>query len=280
MDLIKNTESMEKLKARIYARDKAPGKVTTEDIKKVYEFAQKLTGPQMFSGFVHAVILFGSVARKSEKEASDIDVLVVVDDISMPVTSQVISAYDLAVGKVLIDLGVEKIFHVTTLGLTQFWDSARHGDPVLINILRSGKAIVDTGFFNPLKKLLEVGLIRPSIESVYAHISMAKSLLGATNTHLLACMADLYWGVVDATHAVLMKAGISPPYPLEAPSVFKKYSIDNNIPLKYHEILSDFVRVMKNITHKKVAIISGSDIDAWTKKAEAFIKKAESLIKK
>jgi len=278
MEEAKKLDTIAKINERIRLKEEKPGTITTSDLELLYEFASKLTSKEYFGGFVHAVILFGSVARSEEVEGSDLDVLVLVDDLTIPITQGLLSTYRVGVGDLLVKLNAQDKIHLTTLGLLQFWDGVRNGDPIILTILRDGKPIVDTGFFKPLQKLLEYGMIKPTPESIDAHAKMARSLLIASDNHLLAAMADLYWSIIDATHAILMKEGILPTYPAETPKYIAKLVKKKKSAKKHLKTLKDMIKIMKGITHRKILRISGKKYDSYRKRVEEYVKKVNSLI--
>lgn len=127
-----------------------------------------------YDKYVKAVVMMGSVAREEFKPLSDIDVFVVIDDTAMGMTQEM---------KEKVDEELEKIAEripgatVTTKGadgkeektnllsvqptytLTEFWDYARVAHPIIYNFIKEGVPVYDTGFFEPIKKLLEMGRI-------------------------------------------------------------------------------------------------------------------------
>src|SRR3989344_2758522 len=137
-------------------------KYATDDVKVAQQFAQKVKNE--LGDFLVAVIMFGSSARMSAKEGSDIDVLIVGDDITFQLTPPLIESYRIIVENIVAS--TSRRLHVTSMTFTSFWEYVKVGDPVAINILRDGIALIDTGFFNPLQVLLKQGRIRPSEESI------------------------------------------------------------------------------------------------------------------
>jgi len=97
--------------------------------------------------------------------------------------------------------------------MTSFWEYIRNGDPIAINILRDGVALIDTGFFEPLQVLLRRGRIRPTQESIWLYFIRAPNTLHNSKWHILQATLDIYWACVDACHAALMKIGETPPTP-------------------------------------------------------------------
>lgn len=256
-----------------------PGKIRTEDIELVYKYAGAIASKEYLGGLIQAVILFGSVSRGESKEESDIDLLVLINDADNEITTEIASTYSLVSGSLLVKLNAQGRIHLTTLGVMRFWDGVRMGDPVIMSLLRTGKPIVDTGFVTPLKKLLEKGMIKPTQESIDAHLSMARKLVNTTGVHIVASVSDLYWACMDTFHSYVMSLGLLTVAPLEAPVLMAKLAKKNRIPLKYVESLKEFVAIMKSVTHGKKKGFTGVEYDALKVKAENFVSYMGSLVK-
>ncbi len=271
-------DALSDIQHKLRLRSMKPGVLNEKDFELIYQFAKELT--QKFSGFVHGIILFGSRAREKSEEGSDIDLLILVDDVVTPVTQEIISAYRLGVGEILAKLNATDRIHVTTLGISDWFDAVRHADPVAVNVLRDGKAIVDTGFFEPLKRLLMLGRIRPSKEAIDAHLNRAKALLNATNIHLLAAIDDLYWACIDAADALLMHLDIPVPSPKDIVEVFK-----NELPKKikvddeHIQTLDEIIKVMKSIAKREKTTATAEELEKYKEKVRKFIEFVENSMK-
>jgi len=180
-------------------------KYPNEDLTIARSFAKRIENE--FGNFLKAVVLFGSAARKHTplETKGDVDVLIVVDDLSIRMTREVVEAYRLIVERTIGKVSTR--LHVTSMTITSFWEYVRAGDPVAINILRDGIALKDVGFFAPLQALLIQGRIRPTHESVWVYFGRAPRTLLNSKWHLLQATLDLYWAVIDATHSALMHIG-------------------------------------------------------------------------
>ena len=164
-------------------------KYPTEDLTIARSFSKRIQNE--FGEFLKAVVLFGSAARNKTPvgKKGDIDVLIVVDDLSIRMTRDVIEAYRLIVEKTIGK--VSSRLHVTSMTITSFWEYARAGDPVAMNVLRDGIPLVDSGFFSPLQALLLQGRIRPTHESVWVYFGRAPRTLVNSKWHLLQATLDL-----------------------------------------------------------------------------------------
>ena len=123
-----------------------------DDLDYAYRFASEIT--KEVGKFVKGVVLFGSHARKKQP-AHDIDILVILDDISIFLTKEFVQTYRIVVQNLVAQ--ISKRLHITTFKYTSFWEFVRNGDPIALNILRDGVPIVDREFFRPLQLLLLQG---------------------------------------------------------------------------------------------------------------------------
>ncbi len=270
-----NLDTLKELSHRQRLKNLYPGKIDEKDLNLIYSFSRNAV--KDLGSFIHAIILWGSVARDKKKEESDVDLLALVDDLHQPVTQDIVSTYRLAVGKILAEIGAVDKIHLTTIGVTDFWDGVRHADPIIVTLLRDGKPIVDTGFFKPLQRLLEQGRIRPTPEAIDAHITRAKQLLRAADNHILIAVDDFYWALMDSSHAALMKHGVTPKVPSEVAETLKK-NFKGKITKEDVKLLDYSYSLMKKIAHNKVIQVSGVEVDELRKKVTAFVEKMNKLV--
>jgi len=250
-------------------------KYPTDDVKIAQDFAQKLKNE--LGDFLTAVVIFGSTMKKTAREGSDIDILVVGDDISFHLNQELIEAYRIITENVIA--AVSKKLHVTSMTFTSFWEYVRAGDPVAINILRDGVPLIDTGVFNPLQMLLKQGRIRPSEESIWRYFGRAPKTLTNSRWHLLQATLDLYWAVIDAAHAALMRKGHTPPSPEQAADIlYEKLVRKKLLEPKYVATMKKFYDLSKQITHREIQHIDGRDYDRNLKEAAEFVERMKKFI--
>ncbi len=246
-----------------------------EDLDLAYKFTKDLH--KELQTFVKAVVLFGSAARKTEEKGSDIDLLVVIDDLSIHVNRDLVEAYRIIVQKIIANVSTR--LHITSLRLTSFWEYVRNGDPIGINILRDGVPLIDTGFFEPLQVLLRQGRVRPTEESIWTYFMRAPNTLHNSKWHIMQAVVDLYWAVIDAAHAALMKVGEIPPSPNHVADLMEKKMVRKKLlEHKYVITMRNFYRLAKMIGHRQISEIKGQQFDKYFKEAEEFIGRMKKFI--
>jgi predicted nucleotidyltransferase/uncharacterized protein (UPF0332 family) len=264
---------------KVQEREK-PGqqsKYTKDEIDLAYRFAREIF--KEFDRFCKAIVLFGSSVRQAPEDTSDIDVLIIVDDVSYFLSAEVVETYRIITEKLI--LKISKRLHITTLKFTTFWEYVRIGDPIGINIVRDGVALIDTGFFSPIQMLLYQGRVRPSKEAIIAYHSRVPQTIYNSKWHIMQAALDLYWAAIDACHASLMKAGEMPPTPaavadLMEEKLVKPRLIDKRTP-KIMRMLFD---ASKKILHRETKEMSGAEYDMLAKEAKFLVDDLKRYLQK
>lgn len=246
-----------------------------KDLEITKELAKKLKTE--LGDLLKAVVLFGSAARGTPDKESDIDVLLILNDLDIVLSNEVTTSL-----RVIIEntaASVNEKFHLTTMHLSEFWDYARLGDPIIVNILREGKSVYDEGFFQPFQTLLDEGKIRPTKEAVWAYYMRAPKTIKNAQWHMLQAIVDLYWAVIDAAHAALMHMNITPGAPHKVADLLEEELVKRSlIDKKYVRILRKFYMLAKDIGHHQLTKISGNDVDKYILEANDFVKRMKFII--
>ena len=246
-----------------------------DELSLAYDFASKVH--KEFGDTIKALILFGSTSRRSVGKQGDIDVLIVFDDVTINLTKEIVSTYRIIIEKLISEVSTR--LHVTTIKLTTFWEYIRAGDPIGMNILRDGVALLDTGFFDPLHALLVRGRIRPSPESVWTYFARAPRTIHNSKWHVMQAVIDLYWAIVDAAHAALMKTGEIPPGPEYVAEILEeKLMKTGHLEKRYSETVRKFYRLQKQILYRQIREITGKEYDAYLREAQAFVTRIDAFI--
>ena len=243
-------------------------------------FAERLY--KEFGNFIKGIILFGSTVQKQKLATeADVDILVILDDVSINFSRELVQTYRIITEKIVHGMPDSGRLHIQSMKYSSFWEYVRAGDPVAINVLRYGVALVDTGFFDPLQALLDNGRIRPSLESVYTYYTMAPASLHRAKEHLLSAMVDLYWASIDAAHAALMSIGEIPPSPDHVYDMLNQKLVQKGLLDKKHaEIMKRNYNVFKQITHREIKEVNGRDYDNSRKETIKFVNAIKRILEK
>ena len=242
------------------------------------DFASKVY--KEFDTLVKSVILFGSSAKQEATTRSDIDIIIIIDDVSVRFDDELIAWYRKNLGRVVAKNRYIKPLHINTVKLSTWWQDLLRGDPIVVNVLRYGDTLIDFGgFFQPLKLLLKEGKIKSTPEAIYTLLERAPTHLARARGATLAAIDGMYWCMVDASHAALISADIMPPSPEKIPDFLTEYFVKNKLlNKKYVGYYQEIHSIAKEIVHGKRVEVSGRYIDEWFVKADEFLREMAKLI--
>jgi predicted nucleotidyltransferase/uncharacterized protein (UPF0332 family) len=242
------------------------------------DFAVKVY--EKFDKIVKSIVLFGSSVKQAEVAGSDIDIVIIIDDATIIWDQELIAWYREELDKLLRQNHYQKSLHINTTKLTVWWEDLMRGDPVVLNILRYGEALIDFGgFFEPLKFLLLNGKIKSTPEAIYDCLQRAPTHLIRSKVAELNAIEGLYWAMVDSSHAALIAAGINPASPEHVPNDLKEMFVDKGmLKMKYLIWYRDLLILHKKISHGEVTELKGVEIDDWQEKTEDFLRTMAELV--
>jgi uncharacterized protein (UPF0332 family)/predicted nucleotidyltransferase len=234
-----------------------------------------------YGQLIRSIVLFGSTARNEFLGESDIDIFIIIDDTRHKITptmkEKMEEDFDVIAKKCSKQMSVQQPYL-----LTEFWRMVREGHPIIFNFIREGVPVYDKDVFLPIKRLLQMGEIRPSKEAVEKYIERGpKRIRRVENAKIYMVVEDCYYAMLESAQAVLMFLGKSPPRPGDAPEMLRK----TLIPMKLLDektiaYLEGVIEIRKRVEHKNVKKISGQEIDDWLKKTRVFVKKMQDMIVK
>ncbi|MGD9275929.1 MAG: nucleotidyltransferase domain-containing protein [Candidatus Pacearchaeota archaeon] len=240
------------------------------------DFATKVY--QKFNKLIKSIVLFGSVAKQMNQAGSDIDIIIVIDDIAINWDEELIAWYRTELDKILRANPYSKDLHINTVKLSTWWGDLMKGDPTVINVLRYGEAMIDfAGFFEPLKYLLIKGKIRATPEAIHDCLQRAPIHYARSKAAELGSIEGLYWAMVDSAHAALISANVLPPSPEFIPKELKETFVDTGrLKMKYVVWYRDLLALHKKIVHGEISDLKGVEIDEWQARTKDFL---ETMIK-
>lgn len=285
--MVKKTKSKLKLKkVPISKKEKTP-KINPEDMPSLkmqkdsevaMDFAIKVY--ERFNKMIKSIILFGSASKQTSVSGSDIDIGIIIDDVSIEWNQELVVWYREELNKILRKNIYNKSLHVNTIKLSTWWDDLIRGDPTIINMIRYGEKLVDFGgFFEPLKFLLINGKIKSTPEAIYSCLQRAPQHFARSKISELNCIEGLYWAMVDSAHAALISIKVNPPSPEHISKILRETFVKNRvISQKYVDWYQDILDLHKKISHGEITDLRGVEIDAWQARTQEFMRAMASIV--
>jgi predicted nucleotidyltransferase len=249
-------------------------KAREEIIEKVVKFTN--VARKQYGNVVKSVLIFGSAARNAMKKTSDVDVWVVLDDTATKGSSDLnrITNHLHLVAHELKDL------HVQTTMLTEFWQWVKVGSPELVNFLRFSLPIYDTGFIKPVKRMLEMGLIPPSEETIKLKARGGHARLTKIKLDMKAMVFELRYSATDIIQAVVMHYYKAQPDHKGIPEFLEKLIKEKKLEKEYLKKFKDLNKLWKDIDHKKVNDIDGEYLNTALQLTADIVERMNKLLPK
>lgn len=144
---------------------------------------------------LRAIVLYGSVVREQANTDSDIDVLII-GDVKGSLKERIYEIRD----ELMERHGYAPLLMPIYLTPEEFENGLERGEPLLINILKEGKPLYDTGLFAEASQHIP----HPQKETVEKYLQEARRRLDHSHEHLEA--ADYVLLVQDAYKAAFFAA--------------------------------------------------------------------------
>jgi len=276
--ILKKKEVKEKSQDSSEAKKQYPTLKLRTESEIAMDFAVKVY--KKFDKIIKSIVLFGSVAKEQAVSGSDIDIIIIIDDVSVKWDPELTTWYREELDKILRQSPYSQSLHINTVKLSTWWEDILRGDPTIINILRYGEAMLDSGgFFDPLKKLLLEGKIKPTPESIYISLQRAPMHLARSKQAELSSIEGLYWAMVDSAHAALIALNVLPPSPEHLAVDMREHLVaPGHLKSKYVQWYRDLLMLHKKISHGQTKDLKGVEIDAWQERTEEFINVMAKLV--
>ncbi len=244
------------------------------------DFATKVYAT--FDQMIKSIVLFGSSAKKVSTPSSDIDLVIIIDDVAIAWDEMLIANYRETLGEIVKENPYRKSLHINTVKLSTWWADLIRGDPVVINVLRYGDVLIDRGgFFSPLKVLLKEGKIKSTPESIYTLLQRSPTHLVRAREAMLGAVDGFYWSAVDAAHAALIAAGVMPPSPEHIPEIMDENFVKKKLlNKKYVNYYYGLHNLAKEIIHGKIKHVTGKELERLQSESDDFLREMARLVDK
>ena len=245
-----------------------------ELIGKVVKFTD--VARKQYGTVIKSVLIFGSAARGSMKKTSDVDVWVVLDDTATKSSADLnkITSHLYLIAHELKDL------HIQTTTLTEFWQWVKVGSPELVNFLRYSLPIYDTGFIKPVKRMLEMGLIPPSEETIKLKARAGHARIGKIRLDMKSMVFELRYAATDVIQAVVMHYYKAQPDQKGIPEFLEKMIKEKKLENEYLEKFKKLNKLWKDIDHGKVKEIDGKYLQKAIDLASDIVERMNKLLPK
>ncbi len=232
---------------------------------------------------IKAVWLYGSSARGEARKTSDIDVMVLLDDVSGNLTIQ---AENLIWAEMQAVAGNARkdgwLLHFQSPKmLTKWWDLLRSGEPWVLTGMRDAVIIYDpSGFVRPIKRLLNSGRMSATHERAFElmnRIKQRKERIRKIMTESIT--SEILLSMVESSQAVLMYMGKMPPSPSSLNRQLKWLVRKGYLDEKYQLYFEEFYRLAKSM-EKGSADVGLRELEEHMEKARRFISAMEKLFER
>lgn len=245
-----------------------------ELMAKVIKFTNEAR--KQYSELIKSVLIFGSAVRGDATKGSDVDLFVVIDDTATKSSEdlQKINSHLHLIANELKDL------HVQTHTLTEFWQWIKVGSPELVNFLRYGLTIYDTGFIKPVQRMLNMGLIPPSEETIILKARTADTRYRAVVRDIKSMIFDLRYSVLDIIQAAVMHYYKAQPDYKKAPEYMEKFVKEKMLEKEYIDKFRELDSLWKKIDHKEIKDATPQHLETALQLSRELITRFKAMIPK
>jgi len=243
-------------------------------IEKSVKFMNEIR--RKFGEIIKSVLIFGSVARGDVKPTSDADVWVIIDDTPLKTSLD----FEKIKEEIFIIAESMKDLHVQITYLTEFWQWVRMGSPELINFLRYGLVLYDTGFVKPIQRMLQLGLLPPSEEVIKLKEKSSEVRFEKIKSDLKSIIFDLRYCASDMIQATVMYYYKTQPDPKEIPKYLEKMVEEEKIEREFLEKWKEIDKLWKDIDHQMVKEVNGEYLQRALTLTQEIIERFKRLLPK
>lgn len=246
----------------------------TEIYAKVMKFT--IEAKKHYGDIIKSVLIFGSLVRGDARKTSDADVLVVLDDTATK-TSEDLDKVNSHLYLIAHEL---KDIHIQTHTLTEFWQWVRMGSPELVNFLRYGLPVYDTGFIKPVQRMLEMGLIPPSEETISLKARASDIRYKKIKADIKSMVFELRYTAMDIIQAVVMYFYKSQPDYKDAPKFLQKLVEEKGLEKEYVEKFEELDKLWKDLDHKVIPEATTQHLDKALQLTKEIVERFKKFLPK
>jgi len=270
MSLEKLEEELEDVE--LAKKEDQESKPQKEIFAKVVKFTNEAR--KQYGDMIKCVLIFGSAAKGTMVKGSDADVWVILDDTATKSSEDLdkINSQLYLIAHELKDL------HVQTTALTEFWNWVKMGSPELVNFLRYGLTIYDTGFIKPVQRMLQMGLIPPSEETISLKARTAEARYRKIKIDIKSMIFELRYTMLDIVQATVMYFYKKQPDYKAAPEFLEKLVKEKKLEKVYIDKFKELDQLWKDIDHKVIKNVTTEHLERALVLAKEMIDRFKKLL--
>jgi predicted nucleotidyltransferase len=267
-------ENLEKELEKVEIGKEKPKLEDTEIYGKVVKFT--LEAKKHYGEIIKSVLIFGSLVRGDAKKTSDADVLVILDDTATKSSEDIekVNSHLYLIAHELKDI------HIQTHTLTEFWQWIRSGSPELVNFLRYGLPIYDTGFVKPVQRMLEMGMIPPSEETISLKARASEVRYKKIKLDIKSMIFELRYTAMDIVQAVAMYYYKAQPDYKDMIPYLEKLVKEKGLEKEYIEKFKELDKLWKDIDHKVIPEVTTQHLEKALQLAKEIVERFKKFLPK
>ena len=245
-----------------------------EVMEKVVKFTNEAR--KQYGDLIKSVLIFGSIVRGDAIRTSDADVWVILDDTATKGSEDLekVQSHLYLIAHELKDV------HVQTTPLTEFWHWIKTGSPELVNFLRYGLAIYDSGFIKPVQRMLNMGLLPPSEETISLRARASEIRYRKVKSDMKSAIFELRYCASDIIQAAVMHHYKEQPDLKGIPKFLERFVAEKKLEKVWVKKFEDMNKMWKDIDHKIVKDVDPEYLDKALKLSQEIIDRFKKLIPK
>jgi predicted nucleotidyltransferase len=270
MPLEKLEEELEDVE--LVKKEEQEQKPQKEIFSKVVKFTNEAR--KQYGDIIKSVLIFGSAAKGTMVKGSDADVWVILDDTATK-SSEDLDKINSQLYLIAHEL---KELHIQTTPLTEFWQWIKIGSPELVNYLRYGLVVYDTGFVKPVQRMLQMGLIPPSEETIGLKAKAADARLKKIKLDIKSMIFELRYTATDIAQSVIMYYYKAQPDQKAIPEFLEKLVAEKKLEEEYVNKFKELDKLWKDIDHKVIKEVTTEHLQKALNLTKEMIDRFKKLL--
>lgn len=229
---------------------------------------------KQYGNIIKSVLIFGSAAKGTMIEGSDADLWVILDDTATK-TSEDLDKVNSQLYLIAHEL---KDIHIQAATLTEFWQWIKMGSPELVNYLRYGLVVYDTGFIKPVQRMLQMGLIPPSEEAISLKARAADARLKKIKLDIKSMIFELRYTATDIIQSAVMHFYKAQPDQKAIPEFLERFVKEKKLEKDYIDKFKELDKLWKDIDHKVIQEVTADHLGKALRLTKEIIERFKKLL--